>query len=327
MENRILVIMGYPASGKTVIAKEYEKQGYHRLNRDEMGGSLDGLVNHLDRLYKSEKVNKFIMDNTYPTIKSRSSVVKWAHNNNFKIECKWIDIEVGDALYNASKRMIDTYGKLLPPEEIKVSKDIGIYSPAAIYRYRKAFEKPTLQEGFQEVEKVPFTRKMDKEIYTNKAILLDYDGTIRKTKSGEKYPVTPEDIEILPNRTKVLKNYQEKGYLLLGVSNQSFIVRGVFTLEQAEQCFENTHEMLGINLDYLFCPHQAYPQVCYCRKPIPGMGVQFIEKYNLDPSQCIMVGDMKTDQTFAERCGFQFVNAHKFFTPKGKILNHSNFDV
>lgn len=308
--------MGYPASGKTTIAKNYEEQGYHRLNRDEIGGTLDGLVNHLEHLYKTEKKTKFIMDNTYPTVKSRSSVIKWSHDNNFETECKWIDIDVADALYNASKRMIDFYGKLLTPEEIKKSKDIGVYSPAAIYRYRKIFEKPTIKEGFHKVEKIPFIRKIDKSIYSNRAILLDYDGTIRKTKSGEKYPITPEDIEILPNRIKVLNQYQEKGYLLLGVSNQSFIAKGVFTLQQAKQCFEKTHEMLGIDLDYIFCPHQAFPQVCYCRKPMPGMGVQFIEKYKLDPSQCIMVGDMKTDQTFAERCGFQFINAQTFFTTK-----------
>ena len=173
-----------------------------------------------------------------------------------------------------------------------------------------------VQEGFHEVEKIKFTRNIDKSVYNRKAILLDYDGTIRKTKSGEKYPTTPEDIEILPNRAKILKQYQEKGYLLLGVSNQSFVAKGVFTLEQAQQCFENTHEMLGVDINYLFCPHQAYPQVCYCRKPMSGMGVQFTEKYKLDPSQCIMVGDMKTDQTFAERCGFQFISAQTFFTAK-----------
>ncbi len=132
MNGTILLIMGYPASGKTVIAKEYEGQGYHRLNRDEIGGTLDGLVNHLERLYKTENKTKFIMDNTYPMIKSRSSVIKWSHDNDFEIKCKWIDIEVGDALYNASKRMIDTYGRLLTPEEIKKSKDIGVYSPAVI---------------------------------------------------------------------------------------------------------------------------------------------------------------------------------------------------
>ncbi|MFW9971692.1 MAG: HAD-IIIA family hydrolase [Candidatus Odinarchaeota archaeon] len=111
-----------------------------------------------------------------------------------------------------------------------------------------------------------------------------------------------------------MRKYQAEGYFILGVSNQSFIAKGTITEEDAIQCFENTHEMLGVDIDYQFCPHPAYPQVCYCRKPMPGMGVVFIEKYKLDPFQCIMVGDMKTDNTFADRCGFQFVKPKNFFT-------------
>lgn len=312
MNDIIILIMGYPASGKTIIAKEYEAKGYYRLNRDEMGGTLDGLVSQVERLYE-EGTTHFIMDNTYVNKKSRQSIVKWAKKNDFEINCKWIDIDIGDALYNASKRMIDTYGKLLSPEEIKKSKDISVYPPVVIYRYRKMFEMPTVEEGFNNVEKITFSRTLNKSIYTNKAILLDYDGSLRLTKSGEKYPSTPKDIEILPNRVEVLKKYQEQGYILLGVSNQSFIAKGELSLEDAQKCFEHTHELLGIKFDYTFCPHQAYPQVCYCRKPMPGMGVTFIEKYKLDPSQCIMVGDMKTDNTFADRCGFQFIKAQDFF--------------
>jgi HAD superfamily hydrolase (TIGR01662 family) len=313
MSKEIIVIMGYPASGKTIIAKEYEKKGYLRLNRDELGGSLDGLVQHLEKEYASNKTTKFVMDNTYPTIESRQSVIKWAKNNNLEIHCKLIDIDIGDALYNASKRLIDTYGNLLMPEEIKKSKDVGVYPPVVIYKYRKSFEAPTIQEGFSTVEKFKFKRIVDKDTYTNKAIILDYDGTLRKTKSGEKYPITPEDIEILPRRTDLLKKYQDQGYLLLGASNQSFIAKGTLSKEEAIQCFENTNEMLGIDIEYQYCPHPAFPQVCYCRKPMPGIGVVFIEKYKLDPSQCIMVGDMKTDNTFANRCGFQFAKASDFF--------------
>jgi len=43
------------------------------------------------------------------------------------------------------------------------------------------------------------------------------------------------------------------------------------------------------------------------------MGVLFIEKYKLDPQQCVMVGDWTSDKSFAERCGFQFVDADAFF--------------
>jgi histidinol phosphatase-like enzyme len=71
--------------------------------------------------------------------------------------------------------------------------------------------------------------------------------------------------------------------------------------------------LLGFDIDYLFCPHNSFPISCYCRKPMPGLGVALVEKYKLDPSQCIMVGDRTTDKTFASRSGFQFQHASKFF--------------
>ena len=313
MNKTIVIIMGYPASGKTILARTFEEQGYRRINRDELGGSLDGLVQHVEHEYTRKGISQFVMDNTYPTVDSRQSIIKWARENDFKIHCKYIDIDVGGSLYNASKRLIDTYGRLLNPEEIKKSKEVGVYPPVVIYKYRKTVQPPKTQEGFHSVEKLKFTRNIHKTEYNNKAIILDYDGTIRKTKSGERYPSTPEDIEILPHRTEVLKEYQEKGYLLLGVSNQSFVSKGDFTLDELIECFDNTHALLGIDFEYKFCPHPAFPQICYCRKPMPGMGVAIIEKYKLNPAQCIMVGDMKVDNIFSNRCGFQFVHADDFF--------------
>jgi HAD superfamily hydrolase (TIGR01662 family) len=313
MTNKIILIIGYPASGKTETAKAYIDQGYYRLNRDEIGGKLDDLVKHLEDLYKNKNVINFVMDNTYSTLQSRKSVIQWAHNNNFDIECQWIDLDIGDALYNAVQRMINAYGKMLSPVQIRKCKDLGVYPPVVIYKIRKAFEAPTVEEGFHNVVKVPFKRKIDKSMYFNKAIILDYDGTLRGTKSGENYPKTPNDVEILPNRTETLKEYIKKGYLLLGASNQSFVSKKVMTEKQAIECFEKTNELLGVKIDYKFCPHAAYPQICYCRKPMPGMAVEFIERYKLDPSKCIMVGDSKTDKTFVSRCGFQYSKPKDFF--------------
>ena len=62
-----------------------------------------------------------------------------------------------------------------------------------------------------------------------------------------------------------------------------------------------------------FCEHRAGPPQCYCRKPMPGLGAWFIEKYKLNPPQCIMVGDLKSDLTFAMRCGFTYVHPDVFF--------------
>ena len=110
--NNITLIVGYPASGKTMFSKSFEDIGYHRLNRDDIGGKLDDLVDHLERLYKEKGINKFVMDNTYAQSNQRKTVIEWAKAHNFEIDCKWINLDIGDALYNAAKRMIDNYGKL-----------------------------------------------------------------------------------------------------------------------------------------------------------------------------------------------------------------------
>ena len=49
MYKSIIVIMGYPASENSSLAKNYEKQGYYRLNLELCGGSLDGLVQYIEQ--------------------------------------------------------------------------------------------------------------------------------------------------------------------------------------------------------------------------------------------------------------------------------------
>ena len=115
------------------------------------------------------------------------------------------------------------------------------------------------------------------------------------------------------NLVPTLKKYQKEGYLLLGASNQSGIAKGILTEADAKACFDETNTQLGLKIDYQFCPHKVPPISCFCRKPGPGIGAHFIEKYKLNPVECIMVGDMGSDKTFAQRCGFQFIDESKFF--------------
>ena len=53
--------------------------------------------------------------------------------------------------------------------------------------------------------------------------------------------------------------------------------------------------------------------MCWCRKPVPGLGVMLMKEYDLDPALTTFVGDQKTDETFANRCGMKFVYAEEFF--------------
>jgi len=182
-----------------------------------------------------------------------------------------------------------------------------------LFKYKKEFQKPTVEEGFSKVDVIKFTR-VDNPEFTNKAIIVDYDGTLRECVGGNgKFPTDISHVKVKDKCKEVLQSYKDKGYLLLGVSNQSGVHKGELTLEKCNELFDHTNKQLGLDIEYRFCPHQSAPISCYCRKPMNGLGVEFIMKHKLKRQDCIMVGDMTTDRTFASRCGFQYVDQAEFF--------------
>jgi D-glycero-D-manno-heptose 1,7-bisphosphate phosphatase len=302
--------MGINGAGKTSMVFQFGRSGYQRINRDLTGGDLEGQTEiTADAL--SNGVDKVMLDNTYPTKASRASLIKLAKEIGAKISCYWLTTSLEDAQLNVCLRMIKKYGNLLTLEEIKNSNDPNTFPPAALFHYRKVFQKPTTAEGFDEVIEVPFVRVWTPE-YCNKAVIFDYDGTLRDNVNGSTiYPKNISEIKVRPEMTKIIKDFERKGFIILGASNQSGIGKGIISEAMAIKCFEETNRQLGVKLDFLYCPHKIPPVSCYCRKPHVGMGAIFIERYKLRPSDCIMVGDQTTDKTFAERCGFKFVYANE----------------
>lgn len=319
---KVVMLVGSMASGKTTYSKKYQELGFVRINRDDIGGKIVGLLPHVETALKQGK--SVVLDNTFPTIEMRKPFVGLAHIHKVLIEAVVVAPPLEDCLFNACQRMVERYGRVLSPEECKKHKDPNVFGPGVIYNYRKIFQAPSKEEGFSSVStEVPlrvFERPLPVE-FCNKAIVVDYDGTLRLTKSGNHYPVEPSDISILPNTTETLRRYQEEGYLLLGVSNQSGVHKGVLTLDEAKKCFEATNELIGLDIKYTFCPHQSNPIACYCRKPGVALGVELIHKYKLNSRECIMVGDLTTDKTFAGRCGFQYQDQADFFNRKGTVVS------
>jgi histidinol-phosphate phosphatase family protein len=308
----IVMVLGYPASGKTSWTAE-NLPNHTRVNRDLEGGSLADLLPKITAALDAGV--DVVLDNTYATPDARRPVLDLARARGVTARCVWIDASIEDAQRNAVTRMVRRYGKLLSPNEIrKASKgDPNTFSPAVVFAYRKQFVAPEVSEGFTAVQRVRFVRAPYDATYANRALLLDFDGTLRRTRSGEKYPRTPDDIEILPGRVEVLRAWRDAGYRLLGVSNQGDVARGKLSEADARACFDRTVQLLGIDIEVAFCPHSPAPITCWCRKPMPGFGVDYLERYKLDPAQTIMVGDMTTDETFAKRCGVRYEDAEDFF--------------
>lgn len=308
--SQIVIVMGFNAAGKSTFTQQYIDAGYHRINRDETGGTIEQQANIASELLR-QGVENIVLDNTYPSIESRRSIIFAAKQNNAKIICVWLATEMEDAQLNACLRMVKKYGKLIGPEEFSKINNPNIFPPAAIFNYRKMFQQPTISEGFDIVEKKKFVRMWDSS-YVNKAVIFDYDGTLRFSVGEKDWPEKISDVKIYEGRKEKIQDLKNQGYLILGASNQSAVAKGL-DVNIVIDCFNRTNELLGEDIDVMFCPHKVPPVTCYCRKPHPGMGAYFINKYKLDPSKCIMVGDQTSDETFAERCGFSFHHVDSFF--------------
>ncbi len=138
-------------------------------------------------------------------------------------------------------------------------------------------------------------------------MFLDRDGTLIYDVG---YPRDPRQVQLLPGAGQALKKLKEQGFLLVLVSNQSGIGRGLVTAEQAEQVhqeFLSQLERYGVQLDAVYyCPHAPGEQN-RCRKPSPAMLLQAAKELDLDLTRSFMVGDKASDVEAGKRAGCQTV--------------------
>jgi len=136
----------------------------------------------------------------------------------------------------------------------------------------------------------------------NIAVFLDRDGTIIYDRH---YIKDHELVELIPGVIKGLKLFKKYGYLLIMVSNQSGIARGLITKEEVIAVNSRLDEILHKENVYLdgsyYCPHGPDDN-CDCRKPAIGMALKAKEDFNLDLSNCYMIGDKESDIEFG--CNF-----------------------
>jgi histidinol-phosphate phosphatase family protein len=256
-----------------------------------------------------------VLDNTYATRVSRYPLIRMAHAHGVPVRCRFLATPIQEAYTNVVLRILERHGKLLGPDELKElgKDDPNLPPPAAMASWAASFEAPHVDEGFSAVEEVPFVRRVDPQ-FTGRGLLLDVDGTLRRTKSGEIYPRDPDDVELLPGRREVLQRWIDEGYRLFFVSNQSGVASETVTRAAVDACFARTVELLGLPVtEVAYCPHPAFPAGCFCRKPLPGLGVALIQRHQLAREHMWMVGDMDSDRDFARALGVRYVDAEVFF--------------
>lgn len=153
------------------------------------------------------------------------------------------------------------------------------------------------------------------------AIFLDRDGTINLDHG---YVHLSDDFQFIEGVIDALVELKKMGYLLVLITNQSGIARGLFTEDQFMHLTEWMDWSLadrGVDLDGIYyCPHhpqatiEEYRQDCECRKPKTGMFMDAKAQLDIDMSASYMVGDKLDDMLAASAAGV----AHKVLVRTGK---------
>jgi len=238
----------------------------------------------------------------------------WAHR--VPVRCVWLQTSLEDAQVNVVQRMLSRYGTLLGAAELAraARDDPGALSPGALFRHRRELEPPDVSEGFVRVDTVRFERRRPGE-FRNRALIFWYDGVVRRSRSGARTPTSPDDVEVLPGRREAIRRHLDGGWLVLGVSWQPEIA-GATTAGAVEATFARTHELLGAQIDVVYCPHGDGPAVCWCRKPLPGLGVVLVERHRLDATRSVYVGRDASDQAFARPWASRIATATRCSDPQ-----------
>ena len=132
------------------------------------------------------------------------------------------------------------------------------------------------------------------------AIFLDRDGTMVEEVN---YLHRPEEMRLFPFTRDALRKLKEAGFLIVVVTNQSGIGRGIYTEDDMHTVHIAMQEKLGGTIDaFYFCPH--LPDAgCECRKPNLGMINDAFRDLDIETEGSWIVGDKKIDVETGRNAG------------------------
>lgn len=145
-----------------------------------------------------------------------------------------------------------------------------------------------------------------------RAVFLDRDGVLIEERE---YLRDPAGVVLTPGAGMAVRRLREAGWLVILVTNQAGVARGYFTEADVERVHAAVREQLadcGASLDAIrVCPHhpegvvERYARTCDCRKPAPGMLLEAIRQFGIDPARSVMIGDKPSDLEAGRAAGVE----------------------
>ena len=138
-----------------------------------------------------------------------------------------------------------------------------------------------------------------------KAIFLDRDGVLNLERGD--YTWLLEDFKLNDEVIDALKIFRDRKYLLVVISNQSGIAKGIYAKEHVEYLHLHLIRVLknhGIGLQEIYyCPHHPGIGKCICRKPDSLLLEKAIARFNIDAAKSYFIGDTDRDVEAGKKAG------------------------
>lgn len=153
-------------------------------------------------------------------------------------------------------------------------------------------------------------RSFEKLIYQpmikNSCVFLDRDGVLNAERGD--YTYRTEDFDVLPGVPEALQKLKAAGFLLIVVTNQAGIAKGLYTKENVLACHQKLQQACNNCLDALyFAPMHPSVSEALSRKPDSLMLEKAIAKFKIDPAASWLIGDRYRDLMAAQKAGVKAI--------------------
>ena len=230
---------------------------------------------------------RLVLDNTYLTRAARSRIIEEAARHRAVVRCIWIDTPLAQAQVNMVERLLDVFGSLPDPDQIRDMgrRAPGLLSPTRQMRAFRELEPPSTDEGFVAVQRQTFERSLHPSAKDNNAAAV-FVAAGALSRLGWEAAVST----IAPDSQHLLFDWRP------GASTDvldSDVVRLEATVS-------------GSVISAL-CPHPGGAPVCWCRPPLPGLILEFARTHGVDVSRSVLVGTGPAHRTLATTIGSRYL--------------------
>jgi D-glycero-D-manno-heptose 1,7-bisphosphate phosphatase len=157
-------------------------------------------------------------------------------------------------------------------------------------------------------QRFPWFEWFDGRSYAGRpAAFLDRDGVLNAHIAGG-YVLARAEFRWLPGATDALRRLTDAGRVLIVVSNQSCVNRGLLAADELEAIMAAmVADLAAADVPcaaWLSCPHRP-DEGCACRKPGTAMIERAAEMTGAALDRSILIGDSPSDMAAAQRVGMR----------------------